>query len=127
MCSPNPWAIVTLPRHASSGATLHERQLIRRPRMPRKLPSMAGTWLSASEGMVAHLDLHRRLLGAGVLDLERRVRKPEALSQKQRERPTYGVAVVSRVHDHVGRDRRKAGGHLPDVQVMHLADAGLGG
>ena len=37
------------------------------------------------------------------------------------------VAVVARRHQHVGGERREAGGHLPDVEVVDLDDAGHGG
>ena len=46
----------------------------------------------------------------------------EALSQQGREVEAGAVAVGVGRHQHVRRERREAGGHLPDVEVVDLDD-----
>src|SRR5215216_5741233 len=61
-----------------------------------------------------------------VLDLQRRVVDAEALAQQGLQVPADGVAVVVGAHEHVRGQGREAGGDLPDVQVVHLADTADG-
>ena len=52
---------------------------------------------------------------------------PEALLEQPLELAAQLVAVVAGAHDDVRRQRREARGDLPDVQVVDLDDARLGG
>ena len=69
----------------------------------------------------AHLDAQE--ISAFVIDLQCRVLDPEAVVQHDLEVHARPVAVVVGAHEHVRRQRREAGGHLPHVQVVDLVDA----
>ena len=64
---------------------------------------------------------------ARVVDLERRVLDAEALAEHRGELAAARVAVVVGRHQHVRGERDEARGHLPDVQVVDLDDAGSAG
>ncbi len=68
-------------------------------------------------------DLQQAILG--VVDLERRVVDPEALAEQLLELAPGGVAVGVALDEDMGRERREARADLPDVQVVHLGDAGV--
>ena len=51
----------------------------------------------------------------------------EALAQERLELAPAAVAVISGGDHHMSGERRKSGGHLPDVEVVDLDDAGLRG
>ncbi len=77
--------------------------------------------------MGGQLDLQRWLRRRLVIDLEGRVVNAEALADERLQLPAALMAIVAgRDHD-VGRKRREARGHLPDVQVVHLHHAGVRG
>src|SRR5215218_10974873 len=61
-----------------------------------------------------------------VLDLQRRVADREALLEEVLEPAPDPVAVVPRGDEHVGGEGGEAGGHLPDVQIVDLDNAGVG-
>ena len=63
----------------------------------------------------------------GVLDLERRVVDLEAAVELLLELASDAVAVLVPGHEHVGRERGKARGDLPDVQVVDVGDARMQG
>src|SRR6478752_8144175 len=62
----------------------------------------------------------------GVLDLKRRVVEPEPLVEDHLEVPSDAVTVLVAPDEHVRRERREPGRDLPDVQVVHARDAGVG-
>src|SRR6266542_627203 len=62
-----------------------------------------------------------------VVDLERRVTQPELLLQQMLQPAARAVTVGVRRDEDVGRERREAARHRPDVQVVHLDDVGIAG
>src|SRR5580704_14359161 len=69
----------------------------------------------------------RAVVVARLLDLQRGVADAEAVVQSMGEaRAETVVAVVGGPH-HMGGQRHLGGAHGPDVQVMHLGDAGAVG
>ena len=101
-----------------------ERKLRRRIVAPRGCRGSSTTSSRGSaDARLADLD---ELCGR-VLDLERRVLEAEAVTQQRLELAADAVAVASRLDEHVRRERRELGGHLPDVEVVHLNHAGIRG
>src|SRR2546430_2712215 len=93
------------------------------------LPSRLGTgglyFLVRSERAApgnGFAQLDRRRCALGVLDLQRRVRQPEALHQGPLEASPGRMAIGAWLDEHVRRERRKAAGHGPDVEIVHLDD-----
>src|SRR5450755_3848883 len=76
------------------------------------------TLMAASLRAGMRLDLQGGLRGRLVVNLQRRVADAEALAHVLLEDPPQLVAVVACAHDDVGRQRRKARGDLPHVQVV---------
>src|SRR5437763_4024951 len=74
-----------------------------------------------------HLDLKWRLRCRSVLDLKRGVLKAEALGEQQLKAAPELVTIVAGADDHVRRQRRKARGDLPHMQVMDLKHTWLAG
>ena len=85
-------------------------------------------WVRSSAAVTAARrgDREQRV-GVLVVDLQRRVGDPEALVQHPLDRAADAVAVVAFVHEHVRGEGGEAARDLPDVQVVHLDDAALGG
>src|SRR5579863_9514066 len=123
MCSPYPCAIVTTPLSGWSPAGDQLCQTMRRAREPRKLPSSPALMGSVSASMGHHLDLHRGLRSARVLDLQRRVAELETVAQQRGERAADLMAVLPGIDHDVRRYRWEARCDLPDVQVVDLGDA----
>jgi len=71
-------------------------------------------------------DRHQ-LIRARVVDLEGGVVDAEPLVDHLLELAPDAVAVISRCHQHVCRQRGEAGGDLPDVQVVHRVDVLVSG
>src|SRR5450755_2929964 len=66
------------------------------------------------------LDLQGWLRRRLVVDLQGGVADAEAVAHLLLEDPAQLMAVVAGAHDDVGRQRRKARGDLPHVQVVDL-------
>src|ERR1700739_1014856 len=101
------------------------------PTMPRGT-SRSGPGLTSFIGpptLLPGMNLYLQwCLGGGlVVDLQRGVGDAEAILDEALERATPVMAIVSGPHHDMGRQRREARGHLPDVEVVHLHHSGLGG
>src|SRR5438105_2978203 len=85
------------------------------------------TLMGPSLRVVKGLDPQRRLFRSRMVDLKGDVAQAEPLLEHLLERPSSLVAVIAGPHHDVCRQCRKAGGHLPYVQVVDLDHARLSG
>ena len=92
----------------------------RRLRLRRGQPELAD--LSWRE-----LDLERWLRRSRVLDLKGRMLDLEAILEQPGQSTPELVTIPVRVDDDVRRERREAGGDLPDVEIVNLDDPALSG
>src|ERR1700757_1977278 len=111
----------TTPRGTSRSGpglmTFIEQVLTARPSWAASLPPLALRLAGRR-----HFDLQRSRF---VIDLERGVVDVEAVLEQPLQGPAQLVAVVARAHHDVRRQRGKARGDLPDVQVVDLDHARL--
>ena len=87
----------------------------------RKSPRGGGFLVLGATGL--GLDLEERRVVNLLLHLERRVLDPVAITEQKLHLAPGPVAVLSRCHDDVGRERLEPRRDRPHMELVHLPDA----